>query len=101
MVAEALAEKASRYRQRTCAALDAVVYFDLGNSHLYPVEPRGAAAALAELGRQGWRSASMLALPYGMVLTANAGAPDFLHKRVGLACSEWSGPDGWFEPEDE
>jgi hypothetical protein len=101
MVAEALAEKASRYRQRTCAALDAVVYFDLGNSHLYPVEPRGAAAALAGLGRQGWRSASMLALPYGMVLTANAGAPDFLHKRVGLACSEWSSPDGWFEPEDE
>jgi hypothetical protein len=97
MVAEALAEKASRYGPRTCAALDAVVYFDPGNSHLYPAEPRGATGAIAELGRQGWRSVSLLALPYGVVLTANAGAPDFLHMRLGLACSEWPGPDGWFE----
>jgi hypothetical protein len=101
MVAEALAEKASRYGQRTCAALDAVIYFDPGSSHLYPAEPQGASDALAELGRQGWRSVSMLALPYGIVLTANADAPDFLQQKVGLACSEWPGPDGWFEPEDE
>ena len=32
----------------------------------------GASDALAELRRQGWRSVSMLSLPYGVVLTANA-----------------------------
>jgi hypothetical protein len=101
MVVDALTEKSRRCGPRVCGTLDAVTYLDLGGSHLYPSEARGVPEALAELRRQGWRSVSMLAVPYGVVLSASADAPDFLHKRLGLACSEWPGPDGWFEPKDE
>jgi hypothetical protein len=81
--------------------LDAVVYLDIGNSHLYTAEPRDAADGLAELTNQGWRSVSIITLPYGIVLTANADAPDFLCSRIGRACNEWPGPDGWFDLQDE
>ncbi len=101
MVAEALAEKARRYGPRVCCTLDAVVYLDLGGSHFYPAEPRGAPEALADLRRQGWRSVSMLAVPYGVVLTADRQAPEFLRARLGSPWSEWPGPDGWFEAEDD
>jgi Putative endonuclease, protein of unknown function (DUF1780) len=101
MVADALTEKSRRYGARVCSALDAVAYLDLGNSHLHPSEPKGAPDALAELRRQGWRSVSMLALPYGVVLAADAEAPDFLRARLGLALKEWPGPDGWFEADDD
>jgi len=101
MVADALTEKSRRYGPRVCGTLDAVVYLDLGSSHLYPAEPRDALEALAAIGRQAWRSVSMLAVPYGLVLTANAEAPDFLRARLGSACKEWPGPDGWFEADDD
>ena len=101
MVTEALTEKSRRYGQRLCGMLDAVAYIDLGGSHLYPVEASGASDALAELRRQNWRSVSMLSLPYGVVLTANASAPDFLGDRLGSVRSDWLGPDGWFEADDE
>lgn len=101
MVADALTEKSRRYGPRVCGTLDAVTYLDLGNSHLYPTEPQDAPDALAELRRQGWRSVSMLALPYGVVLAANTEAPDFLRVRLGSAWKEWPGPDGWFEADDD
>lgn len=101
MVAEALTEKSRRYGPRVCGTLDAVAYIDLGGSNLYPAKPGATSDALAELCRQGWRSVSMLSLPYGVVLIADAGAPDFLSDRLGSACSEWPGPDGWFEADDE
>jgi Putative endonuclease, protein of unknown function (DUF1780) len=101
MVAEALTEKSRRYGPRVCGTLDAVTYFDVGNSHLYTTEPQDAPDAFAELRRQGWRSVSMLALPYGVVLTASTEAPDFLRARPGSALKEWPGPDGWFEADDD
>jgi len=101
MVADALTEKSRRYGPRICGTLDAVAYLDLGGSHLYPPKPQGAPEALAELRGQGWRSVSILALPYGVVLTANAEAPEFLRARLGTARSEWPGPDGWFEADDD
>jgi hypothetical protein len=101
MVAEALTEKSRRYGPQVSRTLDAVAYFDLRGSHLYPAEPRGDSDAFTELSRQGWRSVSMLSLPCGIVLTANEGAPDFLRNRLGLPCCEWPGPDGWFEADDE
>lgn len=42
----------------------------------------------------------MLAVPYGVVLTASAEAPDFLRVRLGSVLNEWPGPDGWFEEND-
>jgi hypothetical protein len=101
MIAEALTEKSHRYGSRLCGMLDAIVYIDLGGSHLYPAEPGGASDALAELCRQGWRSVSILLLPYGIVLKADAGAADFLRDRLGSVCSEWQGPAGWFEADDD
>jgi hypothetical protein len=97
MVAEALTEKSRGYGPRLCGTLDAVAYVNLGGSHLYPAEAGGASDAVAELRRQGWRSVSMLSLPYDVVLTANASAPNFLRDRLGSVRSEWPGPDGWFE----
>lgn len=88
MVANALTEKSRRYGPRVCGTLDAIIYFDVHNSHLYPTEPHDARAAFTELRRQSWRSVSMLALPYSVVLTANAEAPDFLRARLGLALKE-------------
>ena len=86
MVAEALTEKSRRYGPRVCGTLDAVAYIDLGGSHLYPAEPGGASDALAELRRQGWRSVSTLALPYGVVLMANAECARFSWRpaRIGV-----------------
>jgi hypothetical protein len=98
MVAEALAGKARHYGQVNCAALDALVYIDLRISHLWPPEARNAADTAAELDRQGWRSVSMLSVPYGAVLTANASAPDFLRANIGLVLNAWPGLDDWFDP---
>ncbi len=101
MVAEAFTEKSRRYGPQLCGTLDAIACVDLGGSHLYPAEAGGASHALAELRRQGWRSVSMLSLPYSVVLTANASAPNFLRDRLGSVHSEWPGPDGWFEADDD
>ena len=98
MVVRALADKSRRYGLQSCATLNALVYVDLGNSHLSLTEPKGSIDVAAELGRQGWRSVSMLSLSYGFVLAANAGAPEFLRSKVGVPMSAWSSPDGWFEP---
>lgn len=101
LVAETLTEKSLRYGPRLCGTLDAVAYIDLGGSHLYPAEADGAPDALDEFRRQKWRSVSMLSLPYGVILTATASSPDFLRDRLGSVCSEWPGPDGWFEADYE
>jgi hypothetical protein len=98
MVADGLADKARHYGPANCTALDALVYIDLKNSHIWPTAPRNVAEIAAELDRQGWRSVSMLSLPYGVVLTANTKAPDFLRSKLGLLLNAWLGPDGWFEP---
>ena len=97
MVADALAGKARHYAPATTAALDALLYLDLANSHLWPLEPGPASAVTDELNRQGWRSVSMLSLPYGSVLTASSNAPEFLKSKAGLIFNEWPGPNGWFE----
>jgi hypothetical protein len=98
MVTDALATKARHYGRGTCAALDALVYIDLRNSHLWPPEPRDLSGISADLRQQGWRSVSMLSLPYGAVVAATASAPDLLASKLDLVLSEWPGPDGWFEP---
>jgi Putative endonuclease, protein of unknown function (DUF1780) len=97
MIADSLAEKSQHYGFANCAALDALTYIDLENSHLWPTGPGNVAEIYAELERQGWRSVSMIFLPYGMVLTANASAPEFIRSKIGHLSNAWPGPDGWFE----
>ncbi|WP_119271587.1 DUF1780 domain-containing protein [Taklimakanibacter deserti] len=98
MVANALAGKARHYAPASITTLDALVYLDLANSHLWPLEPTPAAAVIDELTRQCWRSVSLLAVPYGVVLMASTNAPEFLKTKAGLILNAWPGPDGWFEP---
>jgi hypothetical protein len=78
-----------------------LVYLDLGNSHLRQLEPAPTPAVIDEFTRQGWRSVSLLAVPYGAVLMASANAPEFLRDRSGLILSDWPGADGWFEPQSD
>jgi hypothetical protein len=57
-----------------------------------------APAVIDELSRQGWRSVSLLAVPYGAVLMASTNAAEFLKTKSGRILNAWPGPDGWFEP---
>jgi hypothetical protein len=79
-VSEHLSEKAIHYGVQNCSRLDALVYVDVGDRHLWPVD-RGQDSKMVEKWRQqGWRSVSMLFVPYGSVLAAQASAPDFLQE---------------------
>ncbi|MFZ5693233.1 MAG: DUF1780 domain-containing protein [Pseudomonadota bacterium] len=97
-VANGLSAKAARYGAAACADLDALVYIDLHNQHLWPLEPAGNGRATAMLLTQGWRSTSMLFVPYGVVLLAAPTAPAIIRARAGRVLSEWPGPDGLFDP---
>lgn len=99
-IAGALAGKASRYGVTNCAQLDALVYMNLKSEHLCPTLCSLAidCASDAELHRQGWRSVSMLSLPYGVVLAARSDAPQFLRDKIGQALKCWPHADGWFDP---
>jgi hypothetical protein len=98
--AEALAGKASRYGVTNCAKLDALVYVNLKDRHLYPkpgqltIDPVSA----TEFDRQGWRSVSILSLPYGVGLAARPDSPEFLRYRLGCVLKCWPRADGWFDP---
>jgi hypothetical protein len=98
LVANGLSAKAARYGAAACADLDALVYIDLLNQHLWPLEAAGNGRAATVLLTQGWRSASMLFVPYGVVLLAAPTAPSIIRARAGCVLSEWSGPDGLFDP---
>ena len=98
LVADRLSEKAARYGTATCASLDALVYVDLHNRHLWPLEPADHAQAAVVLQAQGWRSVSMLFVPYGVVLLAAPTAPAVISARAGRVLNEWPAPDGLFDP---
>lgn len=97
LVADSLSEKAARYGTATCASLDALVYIDLHNRHLWPLEPAGHGRAAAVLQTQGWRSVSMLFVPYGVVLLAAPTASVVISARAGGILNEWPGLDGLFD----
>jgi hypothetical protein len=98
LVADRLSAKAARYGAATCASLDALIYIDLHNRHLWPLESAGYGHAIAVLQTQGWRSVSMLFVPYGVVLLAAPTAPAVISARAGRALNEWAGLDGLFDP---
>jgi hypothetical protein len=98
LVADHLSAKAARYGAAACATLDALVYIDLHNRHLWPLEPGRDEQAVAMLRIQGWRSVSVLFVPYGVVLLAAPTAPDVIRARARQILNEWPGIDGLFEP---
>lgn len=98
LVADRLSAKAARYGAAACARLDALVYINLQNQHLWPLESSGNGRAAAVLQTQGWRSVSMLFVPYGVVLLAALTAPAAIRAHAGQVLNEWLGLDGQFDP---
>jgi hypothetical protein len=92
-VTAALAQHAAWYGAR-CVGLDVVFAVDGYHGVLAPPAPAPEIGALA---RQGWRSVSLLCPPYGMVLYAVSGAPDFLRTVTGRLVRQWDSIDTLFE----
>ena len=92
-----LARKAVKYGATGCASLDALAYVDLPGRFLYP--PESDLICFEQLISQGWRSVSMLCLPYGYVLTARDTSPEFLSDRSGLILNTWKNCDCLFNPD--
>jgi Putative endonuclease, protein of unknown function (DUF1780) len=92
-VATALAEKATKYGAG-CKDLDALMYVDLPDCLL---EDNSPIADTAQLQQQGWRSVSLLFVPYGIVLFANDHAQTFLRSAEKKAQMQWANIDTLFE----
>ncbi|MEY9828903.1 hypothetical protein ABIA25_000718 [Sinorhizobium fredii] len=98
-IAESLSSKASKYGVEACAKLDALVYVNIPGRHLYPLIPKLDPIVAEELDRQGWRSVSMVFIPFSCVLVAKADCPAFLRKKTGRVRMKWPHPGGWFDPQ--
>ena len=92
-VTAALAPHAAWYGAR-CVGLDVVCTIEGYHDVLAPPVHAPEIGALA---RQGWRSVSLLCPPYGMVLYAASGAPDFLRTVTGRLLRHWENIDTLFE----
>lgn len=97
-IAARLSDKLERYGESGCSDVDALVYVNLEGRYLWPTEANPNLEALCILRGQGWRSASVLFLPYSIVMIADKHAPLFLLDKVGCVSNEWSRPDGWVDP---
>jgi len=86
---DALGKKAIRYGISGCAHLDGLVYLTPGGAHMWPIEAISTSDLTEELVRQGWRSASLLLPPYGVVLSAGSDAPEFMKALQGRTLNEW------------
>jgi hypothetical protein len=92
-VTAALAQHAAWYGAR-CVGLDVVFAVDGYHGVLAPLVQAPEIGALA---LQGWRSVSLLCPPYGIVLYAASGAPDFLRMVTGRLLRQWENSDTLFE----
>ena len=92
-VTAALAQHAAWYGVR-CVGLDVVCALD---GHQGVLAPPAQAPEIGALALQGWRSVSVLCPPYGMVLYAASGAPDFLRTVTGQLLRQWENSDTLFE----
>jgi hypothetical protein len=82
-VRKRLEQKFVRYGGESgCRGIDALVHIELANRYLYPVEVR-CTEDVRTMKVQGWRSVSVLIIPYVIVLFANDMAPSFLKDHVG------------------
>ena len=92
-VTAALAEHAAWYGAR-CVGLDVVVAVDGQHGVLVPP---AQAPEIGALTLQGWRSVSVVCPPYGLVLYAASGAPDFLRTVTGRLLRQWDNIEALFE----
>ena len=97
-LAKSLSDKASKYGVKGYAKLDALVYVNLGGRHLYPLIPELDPAVAHELDQQGWRSVSMVFIPYSAVVVAMPDCPKFLRDKADRISMKWAPPGGWFDP---
>ena len=98
-IAKHLEQKATRYTSGTCAMVDVLVHvYPLPERHLWPPDDP-VSNHHNDLVQQGWRSVSMVFLPYGSVLAACGTAPEFLRSYNGKILKEWERTVGWFDLE--
>lgn len=97
-IAESLSDKAAKYGVRACTKLDALVYINIPGRHLFPLTPKLDPTAAVQLDRQGWRSVSMVFIPFSCVLTAKPDCPPFVRNQAGRIRMKWPHPGGWFDP---
>jgi Putative endonuclease, protein of unknown function (DUF1780) len=76
-----LEQKFLRYGESKCKSLDALVHIELANHYLYPIEVT-CTEDVRTIKAEGWRSVSVLIIPYAIVLFANQTAPAFLKDQV-------------------
>ncbi|MBX3705675.1 MAG: DUF1780 domain-containing protein [Pseudomonadales bacterium] len=74
--------------------IDALVYLNLRDRFLSPDYQTAVGLSLCSLG---WRSVSVLAIPYALVMHAHADTPSLILDNVGVLRMKWGRPDGWFE----
>lgn len=92
-IVDALSEKAQKYGAG-CNNIDALVYVNLENQFL---APDSDLPNLNKLQSQGWRSASFVFPPYGVILFATSTAPDFLTSMKPGQYMEWQDIESLFE----
>lgn len=83
---------------RGCVGIDVLVYVNLRGRHLVSNGISDANENLARVREQGWRSASIVMLPYGIVWFATDSCPEFLTKVQGNILCDNDRADGWAEP---
>lgn len=74
--------------------IDALVCINLGQTIL---DVDSAKPDFSDIAKLGWRSVSVVYLPYSVVMSAMADAPDFIKTAVSCVCNAWTKPEGWFE----
>ena len=92
-VTAALAQHAAWYGAR-CVGLDVVVVVD---EHYCVLAQPAPAPEIGALALQGWRSVSVLCPPYGIVLYAASGAPEFLRLVTGRLLWQWDNRETLFK----
>jgi Putative endonuclease, protein of unknown function (DUF1780) len=99
LVVSRLGEKATELGgPRGCRGIDSLVYVNLQGHHLVPSGVSGANEKLATVRAQGWRSASIVMIPYGIVWLADVDSPEFLSRARGKILHDVDRADGWFDP---
>ena len=78
-----------------CADIDALIYINLPQTILDMNSPKPDFCSIDKLG---WRSVSVVYLPFSVVMIAADNAPSFIKNAVGFEGTAWPKLDGWFEP---
>jgi len=81
-----------------CRGIDALVYVNLRHRHLWPAEFDAKSVGLSRVRSQGWRSVSVLMLPYGVVFFSREDGPEFIRTIQGEIRLDPNRTDHWFDP---